>query len=349
MKINYKFLLKNVPCFKFSNFDKKIKNMNENEALNMNILNECNDSLYRDYEKYLNEQEINLEESEEKKNLSHKKKNAFKIFFPKLSNNYNKNDNDNKKEIKIKNIKKIKNKINEELYEKNIFHNPENNNKYSIYSNYKKPLSNTEKENNLTSNNNINNTDSNLINSTTINSNIKQKKKTLKLSLKEFIENDKINKENLYSTNNNYFNKINKLCTKIKNKCSDNLDTIKNRPKFHFVSQSEIQSNINKVALGVKPGYNDAINAFQNMRIFRETNAMTKISFDLSYNANKFIKKLLIKDNKKNKKYISYNQIEKSKEKRSKMFNTAFNILSKSEGKKKDCIKTVDKQINQDS
>jgi len=101
--------------------------------------------------------------------------------------------------------------------------------------------------------------------------------------------------------------------------------------------------------LGVKPGNNDAINAFQNMRIFKEIKAMTKISYDLSYNANKLIKNLLIKDkNQKKKIFINENQIEKSKEKRSKMFNLAFDIINKSEGLTKDCIKTINKRLNKE-
>ena len=360
MKINYKFLLKNVPTYKIGNFNRKIKNINEKENLNMKILNECNDNLYRDYENYLNEKEKELEENEEKEKLKLKKKktkiNNSNYIFPKLNiNNIDNNNNDNNNENKKTNYKSnssrknnIKNKIKNKINEKNIFHNPLDNNKYSIYSNYKKPyLKLLETENNLARNNQ---TDSNLINSTTINSNHKKKKKnSLKLSLLEFIENDKINQENFYKTNNNYFNKINNLCNNINNECSNNFNKIKNRPKFHFVSENEIKSNINKAALGVKPGNNDAINAFQNMRIFREIKAMTKISYDLSFNANKLIKKLLIKDNnKKTKVFINENQIEKSKEKRSKMFNLAFNILNKSEGLTKDCIKTVNKRLNKE-
>ena len=362
MKINYKFLLENVPTYKIGNFKRKINNINEKENLNIKILNECNDNLYREYENYLNEKEKESEEIEEKEKLKLKKtKSKFNYnnnIFPKLNiNNNEKNNNDNnnkenkKTEFKINSNRNnnIKYKIKYDLNEKNIFHNPLENNKYSIYSNYKKPiLKLLEKENkNLGTNNQ---TDSNLINSTTINSNQKNiKKKTLKLSLQEFIENDKINKDNLYKTNNNYFNKIKNLCNNINNECSDNFNKIKNRPKFHFVSQNEIQSNINKVALGVKPGNTDAINAFQNMRIFRETKAMTKISYDLSFNANKLIKKLLIKDkNKKKKNYINLNQIEKSKEIRSKMFNLAFDIINKSEGIRKDCINTINKRLNKE-
>ena len=359
MKINYKFLLKNVPTYKIGNFQRKIKSMDENENLNVKILNECNDNLYRDYENYLKEKEKELEEIEEKKKLNLKKtKSKFNYsnnIFPKLNNNNNENynnDNNNKEnkktDFKFNSNKSnnIKNKIKYELNEKYFFHNPLDKGKYLIYSNYKKPI--LEKENNNLGTNNQ--TDSNLINSTTINSNQKKiKKKTLKLSLQEFIENDKINKENLYKTNNNYFNKINNLCNNINNECSDNFNKIKNRPKFHFVSQNEIQSNINKVALGVKPGNTDAINAFQNMRIFREIKAMTKISYDLSFNANKLIKNLLIKDkNKKKKNFLNLNEIEKSNEKRSKMFNLAFDIINKSEGIRKDCINTVNKRLNKE-
>ncbi len=362
MKINYKFLLKNVPTYKIGNFQRKIKSMDENENLNVKILNECNDNLYRDYENYLKEKEKELEEIEEKKKLNLKKtKSKFNYsnnIFPKINNNNNENYNNdnNNKENKKTDFKfnsnrsnNIKNKIKYELNEKNIFHNPLNNNKFSIYSNYKKPiLKLLEKEN---KNIGINNqTDSNLINSTTIYSNQKNiKNKALKLSLQEFIENDKINKDNLYKTNINYFNKINNLCNNINNECSDNFNKIKNRPKFHFVSQNEIQSNINKVALGVKPGHTNAINVFKNMRIFREIKAMTKISYDLSFNANKLIKNLLIKDkNKKKKNFLNLNQIEKSNEKRSKMFNLAFDIINKSEGIRKDCINTVNKRLNKE-
>ena len=80
MKINYKFLLKNVPTYKIGNIQRKIKSMNENENLNVKILNECNDNLYRDYENYIKEKEKELEEIEEKKKLNLKKQNQNLIL-----------------------------------------------------------------------------------------------------------------------------------------------------------------------------------------------------------------------------------------------------------------------------
>jgi len=197
-------------------------------------------------------------------------------------------------------------------------------------------------------------------------SNNSETKKTLKknsnkyiLYLKQFdnedensSENDEIknnnnnkittnNKNNLlnYTTNNYYKSTINNLCKTINKNCNKMNNEINNKPKFKFVTQNEIKNEVTKNDLGVNKYKKKEQNGFKNMKIFNEIKAISKISYNLSYRANKFILSNLEKK-KKNKYNFNFKEsTENYKNTRKKFFKKAFELLENSQIEKMKCMK----------
>jgi hypothetical protein len=113
---------------------------------------------------------------------------------------------------------------------------------------------------------------------------------------------------------------------------------INNKPKFKFVTQKEIKNEVTKNDLDLNKTKNRERNGFKNMKIFNEIKAISKISYNLSYRANKFILNNLEKK-KKNKYNINFKEsTEDYKNTRKKFFKKAFELLENSQIEKKKCM-----------
>jgi peptidyl-tRNA hydrolase len=113
---------------------------------------------------------------------------------------------------------------------------------------------------------------------------------------------------------------------------------INNKPKFKFVTENEIKNEVTKKDLELNKNKKEH-NGFKNMRIFSETKAISKISYNLSYKANKFILNNLEKK-KKNKYNINFKEsTEDYKNTRKKFFKKAFELLENSQIEKMKCMK----------
>ena len=141
-----------------------------------------------------------------------------------------------------------------------------------------------------------------------------------------------------YTSNNYYKSTINNLCKTINKNCNKMNNEINNKPKFKFVTQKEIKNEVTKNDLDLNKTKNRERNGFKNMKIFNEIKAISKISYNLSYRANKFILNNLEKK-KKNKYNFNFKEsTEDYKNTRKKFFKKAFELLENSQIEKKKCM-----------
>jgi hypothetical protein len=113
---------------------------------------------------------------------------------------------------------------------------------------------------------------------------------------------------------------------------------IHNKPKFKFVTENEIKNEVTKKDLDANK-FTKEHDGFKNMKIFNEIKAISKISYNLSLKANKFILKNLEKK-KKNKFKLDFKEsTENYKNTRKKFYKKALDILENSKIEKMKCMK----------
>ena len=322
----YAYMLKPLPIMEMPNLASSLNKMGTDTSDYIFHLTNANDedNLQARYQKYL-ENEF-LKQEEEKKLRS--KSNLPSYTSHNASNNNNskkintklillsKDKTNNNNIIELKKIRDIKNKINESkeeekeniLVEKGISENSRNKRKNDFF-----------------------------------NTQIKRKSQDIYSKIKE--ENKDM--KNLFLKTVRYKNNISDLCDKINSTCSNFNVAINERPKFRFVTEKEIQDSITKKDLDVNSSKKPKVNAFKNMQLFREFNALTALSYNLAFDGNKVIKDYLNTRKKKDNSYfnyafnsIDYDQINKT---RKELFKTTREIVRISKFEKEQCIKNIDR------
>ena len=358
--------------YKFLENSENNNEINNSKQANEQITEE-NESNYDDDDLFL----PFLKYRKKQKNDQNKSSSLLKNTFDKINNekqnrrtlfNFNNNKfkidkiNNNISEISQRKSFKIKNPYN---FDNNILNYKKNiskTNKININNN----LSLSNKNNNDTTNKTMNITNyiskDNFYNQTRSSKN-SENKKTKKNSNKYILflkqydnedENQSENEDNENNSNNNitkhpnysfnnsfnnyYKTTINNLCKKINNNCNKMNKEINNKPKFKFVTENEIKNEVTKKDLELNKNKKEH-NGFKNMRIFSETKAISKISYNLSYKANKFILNNLEKKKKKKYNFNFKESTDDYNKTRKKFFKKAFELLENSKIEKMKCMK----------